>query len=99
MPEFRATYRLMFSEGFRFADARALVPYLRDLGVSHVYLPPSFQARGPRAPASALRAASPPARRGGGGGGAPPPSRACARGGTPGWGRLAPVHHRRAHAD
>jgi len=45
MPEFRATYRLMFSEGFRFADARALVPYLRDLGVSHLYLPPSFQAR------------------------------------------------------
>src|SRR5215210_7492575 len=45
MPEFRATYRLMFSEQFRFADARALVPYLRDLGVSHVYLPPSFQAR------------------------------------------------------
>src|SRR3712207_3497603 len=45
MPEFRATYRLMFSEGFRFAEARALVPYLRDLGVSHLYLPPSFQAR------------------------------------------------------
>src|SRR4051812_4959106 len=45
MPDFRATYRLMFSERFRFADARALVPYLRDLGVSHLYLPPSFQAR------------------------------------------------------
>src|ERR687889_316785 len=45
MPGFRATYRLMFSESFRFADARALVPYLRDLGVSHLYLPPSFQAR------------------------------------------------------
>ena len=28
-----------------FAQARALVPYLRDLGVSHLYLPPSFQAR------------------------------------------------------
>src|SRR4051812_35124124 len=28
-----------------FAQARELVPYLRDLGVSHVYLPPSFQAR------------------------------------------------------
>ena len=26
-------------------QARALVPYLRDLGVSHLYLPPSFQAR------------------------------------------------------
>jgi (1->4)-alpha-D-glucan 1-alpha-D-glucosylmutase len=42
---FRATYRLMFGDGFRFPDARALVPYLRDLGVSHLYLPPSFQAR------------------------------------------------------
>src|SRR3712207_9160133 len=41
MPEFRATYRLMFSERFKFADARALIPYLRDLGVSHLYLPRS----------------------------------------------------------
>jgi (1->4)-alpha-D-glucan 1-alpha-D-glucosylmutase len=45
MAELRCTYRLMFSEAFRFADARALIGYLRDLGVSHVYLPPSFQAR------------------------------------------------------
>src|SRR3954454_22096903 len=28
-----------------FAQARELLPYLRDLGISHVYLPPSFQAR------------------------------------------------------
>src|SRR5690349_17675208 len=28
-----------------FEEARALVPYLRDLGISHLYLPPSFQAR------------------------------------------------------
>src|SRR5690349_18792437 len=28
-----------------FEEARALVPYLRDLGVSHLYMPPSFQAR------------------------------------------------------
>ena len=28
-----------------FAKARELVPYLRDLGISHLYLPPSFQAR------------------------------------------------------
>jgi (1->4)-alpha-D-glucan 1-alpha-D-glucosylmutase len=28
-----------------FADARALVPYLRDLGVSHLYLSPAFAAR------------------------------------------------------
>jgi (1->4)-alpha-D-glucan 1-alpha-D-glucosylmutase len=44
-PELRATYRLQLSPDFAFADARALVPYLRDLGVSHLYLSPSFQAR------------------------------------------------------
>ena len=41
----RATYRLQLGPGFGFAAARELVPYLRDLGVSHLYLPPSFQAR------------------------------------------------------
>src|SRR4051794_22333946 len=35
----------MFGAGFGFRDARELVPYLADLGVSHLYLPPSFQAR------------------------------------------------------
>jgi (1->4)-alpha-D-glucan 1-alpha-D-glucosylmutase len=45
LTELRATYRLQLAGGFGFAEARALVPYLRDLGVSHVYLPPSFQAR------------------------------------------------------
>ena len=30
---------------FGFAHARELVPYLRDLGVSHLYLSPSLQAR------------------------------------------------------
>ena len=45
MTRFRATYRLQLGPGFGFAEARALVPYLRDLGVSHLYLPPSFQAR------------------------------------------------------
>jgi len=45
MTEPRATYRLQLAGDFGFAAARALVPYLRDLGVSHVYLPPSFQAR------------------------------------------------------
>jgi (1->4)-alpha-D-glucan 1-alpha-D-glucosylmutase len=43
--DFRATYRLMFSERFGFREARELVPYLAELGVSHLYLPPSFQAR------------------------------------------------------
>ena len=42
---FRATYRLQLGPGFGFAQARELVPYLRDLGVSHLYLSPSFQAR------------------------------------------------------
>ncbi len=45
MTEPRATYRLQLAGDFGFAAARELVPYLRDLGVSHVYLPPSFQAR------------------------------------------------------
>jgi (1->4)-alpha-D-glucan 1-alpha-D-glucosylmutase len=43
--DFRATYRLQLGPGMGFEQARALVPYLRDLGVSHLYLPPSFQAR------------------------------------------------------
>jgi (1->4)-alpha-D-glucan 1-alpha-D-glucosylmutase len=42
---FRCTYRLQLGPGLGFDEARALVPYLRDLGVSHLYLPPSFQAR------------------------------------------------------
>jgi (1->4)-alpha-D-glucan 1-alpha-D-glucosylmutase len=41
----RATYRLQLGPGMGFEQARELVPYLRDLGVSHLYLPPSFQAR------------------------------------------------------
>jgi (1->4)-alpha-D-glucan 1-alpha-D-glucosylmutase len=45
MTDFRATYRLQLGPGFGFAEAAALVPYLSRLGISHVYLPPSFQAR------------------------------------------------------
>jgi (1->4)-alpha-D-glucan 1-alpha-D-glucosylmutase len=36
----RATYRLQLHSGFTFADAEALVPYLADLGVSHLYASP-----------------------------------------------------------
>ena len=43
--ELRATYRLQLTSSFGFAQACSLVPYLRDLGISHVYLSPSFQAR------------------------------------------------------
>ncbi len=45
MTDLRCTYRLQLGPGLGFAEARELVPYLRDLGVSHLYLPPSFQAR------------------------------------------------------
>jgi (1->4)-alpha-D-glucan 1-alpha-D-glucosylmutase len=43
--DLRATYRLQLTPEFGFAAARAVVPYLRDLGVSHLYLSPVLQAR------------------------------------------------------
>ena len=36
----RATYRLQFNSGFTFAQAEGIVPYLSDLGISHVYASP-----------------------------------------------------------
>ncbi len=39
-----ATYRLQFHREFTFANARALVPYLAQLGISHVYASPFFRA-------------------------------------------------------
>jgi (1->4)-alpha-D-glucan 1-alpha-D-glucosylmutase len=41
----RATYRLQFNAGFTFADARAIVPYLADLGISDIYASPILRAR------------------------------------------------------
>ena len=41
----RATYRLQFHEGFGFAAAAALAPYLARLGISHVYASPYLKAR------------------------------------------------------
>lgn len=41
----RATYRLQFHAGFTFADAEAIVPYLHDLGISHIYASPLTEAR------------------------------------------------------
>jgi (1->4)-alpha-D-glucan 1-alpha-D-glucosylmutase len=43
--DFGATYRLQLGPELTFAQARELVPYLRDLGISHLYLSPSLQAR------------------------------------------------------
>ncbi len=39
-----ATYRLQFNKGFTIEMARALVPYLKELGISHFYLSPIFKA-------------------------------------------------------
>lgn len=41
----RATYRLQLHAGYRFADAMALVPYLAELGISHLYISPPLSAR------------------------------------------------------
>jgi len=41
----RATYRLQLNTGFTFADARRIVPYLADLGISDLYLSPILKAR------------------------------------------------------
>jgi (1->4)-alpha-D-glucan 1-alpha-D-glucosylmutase len=40
-----ATYRLQFNRQFTFAQATQLVPYLAQLGVSHVYCSPYLRAR------------------------------------------------------
>ncbi|MBA2332953.1 MAG: malto-oligosyltrehalose synthase, partial [Actinobacteria bacterium] len=45
MAAFRCTYRLQLGPGLGFDAASELIPYLRDLGVSHLYLSPSLQAR------------------------------------------------------
>ena len=41
----RATYRLQFNKDFTFADAAELVPYLAQLGISHLYASPILKAR------------------------------------------------------
>lgn len=40
-----ATYRLQFNRQFRFTDARALIPYLDELGVTDLYCSPLLTAR------------------------------------------------------
>ena len=44
-PPPRATYRLQFHRGFTFREALELVPYLAELGVSHIYASPITEAR------------------------------------------------------
>ena len=39
-----ATYRLQFNKHFTFRQAREIVPYLDQLGISHAYASPYFQA-------------------------------------------------------
>ncbi|WP_282446810.1 malto-oligosyltrehalose synthase, partial [Aromatoleum aromaticum] len=41
----RATYRLQFHADFGFAAAEAVLPYLAELGISHVYAAPFLKAR------------------------------------------------------
>jgi (1->4)-alpha-D-glucan 1-alpha-D-glucosylmutase len=46
VPDFRCTYRLQLTDRFGFRAARELaVPYVAELGASHLYLSPSLQAR------------------------------------------------------
>lgn len=40
-----ATYRLQLNREFTFAQATGIVPYLADLGISHLYLSPCLKAR------------------------------------------------------
>jgi (1->4)-alpha-D-glucan 1-alpha-D-glucosylmutase len=41
----RATYRVQMNSGFTFADAKAIVPYLAELGISDLYTSPILKAR------------------------------------------------------
>lgn len=41
----RATYRLQLNRDFNFANAKAIVPYLDELGISHAYLSPILMAQ------------------------------------------------------
>ena len=46
MTDYRCTYRLQLNEDFGFRAAREIaLPYVHELGVSHLYLSPSLQAR------------------------------------------------------
>ncbi len=40
-----SVYRLQFNKNFTFKDAQEIVPYLKDLGISHCYASPLLRAR------------------------------------------------------
>ena len=40
-----STYRLQFNKQFRFTDAKEIVPYLHNLGISDIYASPYFMAK------------------------------------------------------
>lgn len=44
LPQPAATYRLQLHHQFRFAEATAIIPYLRRLGISHCYASPYLKA-------------------------------------------------------
>src|SRR4051794_25408172 len=44
MPPPGSTYRLQLHAGFGFAAAAAAVPYLAELGITHIYCSPYLQA-------------------------------------------------------
>ncbi len=41
----RAVYRLQLNREFTFADAKTIVPYLHDLGISHLYVSPCLKPK------------------------------------------------------
>ena len=43
LPE--STYRVQFHAGFTFKDATKIIPYLRELGITHLYASPYLKAR------------------------------------------------------
>src|SRR2546423_13693183 len=45
MSPLTSTYRLQLNSGFTLHDARARVPYLKRLGISHIYCSPVLAAR------------------------------------------------------
>jgi len=40
-----SVYRLQFNKDFTFKDAQEIIPYIKDLGISHCYASPLFRAR------------------------------------------------------